>query len=644
MTNLGDVNTIGSFRYAVTNGSTVANRTVIFRVSGTIRLTSPLTLNRANTTIAGQTAPGDGICIADYPVTISANNIIIRYLRFRMGDKANVAASDYDALGGRGRNNVIIDHCSVSWGIDETLSFYENNNSTIQYCMISEPLNNSYHNEGSGYQTHGYGGIWGGTLVSFHHNLLAHCQGRMPRFNGNRTGTDENADYRNNVLYNWGDYTVNGGEGGKYNVVNNYYKYGGNTPTSKRTLLLNPYKDATLGLSYGKFYLSGNYVDGSTTVTNNNWSGAVMNGGTANDTTLAKVTVPYNIVPITDYTAQEAYLQVIKGVGAILPKRDTLDQRVIQNVVNRTGTIINVQGGYPAYTDYSISSLTAWPTLNSTTAPTDTDKDGMPNDWEKRRGLDTASALDRQTLTANGYTSLENYLNGDSIVAFGTPNVCITTKPVFASGTNAWLDAKDSSYSLVIPMDTMNVVASIKDNGSFGQFDVSYYVSSSTRFDANSKPYLNRNVTINPLTPASITAPVTVRLYITAAEYLALKNADNSISSIADLRIVKVAGNSCTASMTGTPVVITPTSTGVFGTYQNGYFLEFQTSSFSTFFIMSAASAPVPLDLVSFTARNQSGTVKAAWTTANSVNVSHFLVERSANNMNFYRKGSGCRH
>ena len=631
------------FQVAVTNNAAVTNRTVIFRVSGTIRLTSPLTINRANTTIAGQTAPGDGICIADYPVQIGANNVILRYLRFRMGDKANTAASDYDALGARQRKHVIIDHCSISWGVDETMSFYENDSCTLQYNIISEPLNVSYHDEGSGYEVHGYGGIWGGKLVSFHHNLLAHCQGRMPRFDGIRNIPDENADFRNNVLYNWGDYTVNGGEGGKYNVVNNYYKYGPSTPVNRRTRLLNPYKSSTI--PYGTFFLEGNYVDGSTLVTNNNWSGVVMNGGSANDTLLAKVTVPYPIVPITTYTAQQAYQQVLRGAGAVLPRRDTLDQRIMADVVNRTGTLINVQGGYPAYTPYSTSSLTAWPALNTSSPLTDSDVDGMPDSWEQRRGLNPALASDRQLQNANGYTNLENYLNGDSIVAAGINNSCVITRAISRdlSATSTWLNAKDSSYALQIAMDTMNLVASVKNEGDFTALDIAYYVTNTTRLDANNHPYLNRNIRINAATSA--TTPYTIRFYFTAAEYAALQATDNTIASLADLRVVRVPSTACLNAIDySASNIIVPTASGTFGTYANGYFLEFVSSATGNFFIASANTV-VPLDLLSFNASLVSGVVKTNWTTANEFNVSNFEIERGNNGVSFRRIGTvGCSH
>jgi hypothetical protein len=187
--------------------------------------------------------------------------------------------------------------------------------------------------------------------------------------------------FSNNVIYNWGAYNTNGGEGGNYNIINNYYKYGPSTQTSAKTMVINPY--ITAPLPYGKYYVSGNYMDGSTTVTNNNWLGAKMSSGAAADTTQAKVTVAFAIPTINTETALDAYNSVLAGAGVTIPGRDTLEQRIIGNVKNRTGKIIDVQGGYPHLTPYA-TTVNAWPTLISGVAPTDTDIDGMPDWWETR--------------------------------------------------------------------------------------------------------------------------------------------------------------------------------------------------------------------------------------------------------------------
>lgn len=441
VTHLNDDNSIGSLRYAL--GQTATHRTVVFRVSGTIHLTSRLTI-RSNTTIAGQTAPGDGICLADYPVVISGDNVIVRYIRIRMGDKnqlittpanCGVPVSPFtaacmpttnsggdDAFGNLGGKNIIIDHCSISWSSDEALTVYRGDSLTMQWNLVSEPLNYSYHYEGDAdFQEHGYAGIWGAKRGSFHHNLLADAKGRNPRFAGISTYSPatigiENADFRNNVIYNWGGYSTNGGDGGNYNVVNNYYKYGPSTGTGTsvsvpvRGMIVQPSKTTgTTPIPYGKFYVAGNYVDGYNAINNNNWLGVSMSGGVQADTTLAKATTEHDIAPVTTHTALEAYDLVLQFAGASL-KRDTLDERIANDVRNRTGRIIDVQGGYPHGTPYA-STVNAWPTLNSTTAPTDTDHDGMPDTWETANSLNPNDASDRGIFAANGYTNLENYLN-----------------------------------------------------------------------------------------------------------------------------------------------------------------------------------------------------------------------------------------
>lgn len=440
VTKLNDDGSAGTLRWALTQTATY--RTIVFRVSGTIHLTSRLVI-RGNTTIAGQTAPGGGICIADHATVISGNNVIVRYIRFRMGDKnqnkgyVDGSGGD-DTFSGMDNTNVIIDHCSVSWSSDEAMTFYRGDNLTLQWNIISEPLNYSYHYESPGpdFQEHGYGGIWGGQNASFHHNLIAHAKGRMPRFSGSGSFGDgktpglENADFRNNVVYNWGSYSTNGGEGGNYNIVNNYYKYGPSTTTGttsgvdRRNMIMNPSKSTEL--PYPKIYLDGNYVDNSSGISQSNWKGMAMASGTLADTAQSKVTSPFNLPAITTQSAQEAYELVLAGAGAVLPTRDTLDQRIINNVRNRTGRLIDVQGGYPHGTPYE-QTVNAWPTLASGAAPVDTDKDGMPDSWETSNGLNPNDANDRNTYNAEGYTMLEVYLNSLTNAAANTsPGIYVT--------------------------------------------------------------------------------------------------------------------------------------------------------------------------------------------------------------------------
>jgi pectate lyase len=423
VTNLLDDGKPGSLRHALQLSADKAPaRTIVFRVSGTIHLASPLTISKANTTIAGQTAPGEGICLADYPVAVKANNVIVRFVRFRMGDKnqnqgfVDGAGGD-DAFGGTRNNHLVVDHCSMSWSTDEAFSVYEGDSTTLQWNLIAEPLNYSYHYEkgDTDFERHGFGGIWGGQHASFHHNLFAHCNNRTPRFNGSRythPAGFENCDFSNNVIYDWGTNNVYAGEGGNYNIVANYYKPGPSTNPKTRAQLLNPYKiDKEKGrLPYGKFYLAGNYVDGAPAVTAHNWSGVVMNGGTAADTVQSKVVKPFALGPFTLQPAKIAYEAVLRGAGATRPVRDTLDQRIVREVRTGTGGIIDVQGHYPHGTPYSVSQR-AWPVLKSAPAPADADHDGMPDAWEKAHGLSPQNAADRALRAVNGYTNLENYLN-----------------------------------------------------------------------------------------------------------------------------------------------------------------------------------------------------------------------------------------
>jgi hypothetical protein len=644
VTNLDDDvngNIVGSFRWA--QKQNVGPKTIVFRVSGTIHLQDALSFARGDVTIAGQTAPGDGICIADYPVTIGKKNIIMRHVRFRLGDigiqRSAYASSAGDAVnssGGANADSIIIDHCTSSWSIDEAATFKNMTHFTMQNCIISEPLNQSEH---SG-ELHGYGGIWGGVNASFHHNLFVHCSSRTPRFNGSRqysNGEKDTVDYRNNVIYNWGINSVYGGEGGYYNVVNNYYKPGPSTGASVRTRTLNPYKEATL--PYGKFYMTGNIMEGSATVTANNWLGVKMEDGLTPlaDTGLSKNTYQIKAYPVNTQSAQDAYNFVLKNAGATLPRRDTVDQRIVSDVINGTGRVIDVQGGYPAFTDTAVSK-SAWPTLLSRTAPADNDHDGMADEWELQRGLNPADASDRNGISSNGYTHLENYLNGDSIAAFGVANTCIAVPSVIATGSTAWLNAKDSSYQRLISTDTTNLVASIKDAGNYGSFSVSYYTTNANRLFSG-KAYLNRNVTITPATPAAITTPVAVRIYFTKAEFDALKAANSSITSLADLRVLKVADNTCPTTMAGSVTEITPAASGAYGTYNNGYYVEFTTQTFSTFFIGSANTV-LPVTLVSFKGAYNAKTVNLEWNTLNELNSKTYVVERSADGVNFKSIGS----
>ena len=368
-------------------------RIIVFDISGTINLESNLDVNRGDLTILGHTAPEDGITLKGYPFTIKAENVIVRYLRFRMGD---INGIEGDALGCRNTKNVIIDHCSVSWSTDEVASFYNNSNFTFQWCIVSEALNHSVHSKG----VHGYGGIWGGVNASFHHNLIANNNSRNPRFSGSETtenSDNEFVDFRNNVIFNWGDNSIYGGEDGRYNIINNYYKPGPATNSIKASRIVNPYEP------YGKFYVDGNFVEGDEKVSSNNWMGGVQ----CDHPDSAKVDNPIDInenVVTTD--ASTAYEVVIKNAGAS-KQRDEADQRII-NQLNK-----GIAEGKTGLID-SQEEVGGWPELPTEKGKKDTDNDGIPDYWEKKNKLDCKKA-DADLFTIDPkYTNIEMY--GESLI------------------------------------------------------------------------------------------------------------------------------------------------------------------------------------------------------------------------------------
>jgi len=400
--------TIGTLRKALQmDGS----RTVVFDVSGTINLTSQLEITGGNLTVAGQTAPGDGICVAGYPVVVKASNVIIRYMRFRMGDQNKVEG---DALSINDHSNIIVDHCSFSWSTDECVSCYGNTDFTLQYCFITESLKESVHAKGA----HGYGGIWGGTNASFHHNLLAHHQSRNPRFDHDFVNTKcaGPIDFVNNVVYNWQSNSAYGGEGtnrgagGRHvNFVANYYKPGPSTKSSVKTRLLNPTtkcadncgKSPGGTVEPGKFFLTGNYMYGSTEVTADNWKGVVPDESNKLAQCKADTRWTEGLTALTnEQSAEDAYETVLTKAGCVL-HRDAVDERIVNEVRNGSGKLVNTPsdaGGYP--------------TLAAGTAPTDTDRDGMPDVWEDEHGLDKSASADGKLYTLDdNYTNLEVYLN-----------------------------------------------------------------------------------------------------------------------------------------------------------------------------------------------------------------------------------------
>lgn len=405
VTSLADDGSVGTLRWALNQ---TGARTILFKVSGVIILKSRLNISKGDVTIAGQTAPGDGICLRNYEMQISAGNVIVRFMRFRLGNE--ILANESDAIWGRYQNNIIIDHCSMSWSIDECASFYSNNNFTLQWCYVTESLNNAGHSKGA----HGYGGLWGGKNASFHHNLIAHHVSRNPRFNGwKRSGLsyenpqdEERVDFRNNVIYNWGDNSSYGGEAlGKYNIVNNYFKYGPATKSSIRYKITQVDKDgsATYAPGHGSYFIKDNYVFGSQTVTDNNWSGVTYASGVTQ--TAARVNEPFTYLPIAEHTAEVAFDKVLTYGGASLV-RDAIDTRIADEVRNGTATFTGSVSKRPGIIDKP-SDVGGWPVYQSTTAPDDSDGDGIPDGW-----LDANYPGKKSTdLNEQGYTYLEVYIN-----------------------------------------------------------------------------------------------------------------------------------------------------------------------------------------------------------------------------------------
>lgn len=414
VTNLNDAGP-GSLRAAVEAKDA---RIVVFDTSGTIKLESNLNIRNPNITIAGQTAPGDGITIRDYPVVVSTENVIIRYLRFRMGDDVGIEA---DPIGGFEQKDIIIDHCSVSWSTDECVSFYSNENFTMQWCIISESLRESAHDKGA----HGYGGIFGGQKATFHHNLLAHHDSRNPRF-GERGGTDlaktSLVDYRNNVIYNWGGNTAYGGEGMNINLVNNYYKPGPASRTQSKIYSIDKSVDPNEPMYdiWGKYFIDGNYFEGNSEVTEDNWSHGVYNqfhhsNGevTDADKDTMRIDLPHEINDnVRTQTPQEAYKDVLAFAGASLV-RDAVDIRVLEEVKNGTFSAQGSSGSNNSRNGIidSPHDVGGWPELKSSPALKDSDGDGMPDEWE------IANGLDPNKYDANGrdlskvYDNIEVYIN-----------------------------------------------------------------------------------------------------------------------------------------------------------------------------------------------------------------------------------------
>jgi len=422
VTSLADDGSEGTLRWAI---SKKGPRTIIFAVSGIIELQKALKLSNGDVTIAGQTAPGDGICLKNYTFSIQADNVIVRFIRSRMG--VDIKQKGDDSMNGtKAHQNIIIDHCSMSWCTDECATFYDNRNFTLQWCIISESLANSIHEKGA----HGYGGIWGGQPATFHHNLLAHHTNRTPRLCGSRyTGRpeDEKVELFNNVIYNYGSDGAYAGEGGSYNFINNYYKPGPFSATKgsfKRlfTAYADDGKNNNKAGVHGVFYFKGNYMDPTCPKLTDKQKEALYKVNMDNsyglvikkDFATEKEVLSKKAFDIAGHTslqpAKKAYKDVLEFAGASY-RRDAIDQRIVDETLKGTYTYEGSHGSTNGMIDQP-SDVGGWPEYKSETALVDTDGDGIPDEWEKKHNLNPNDPSDGAKYTLSPeYTNLEMYMN-----------------------------------------------------------------------------------------------------------------------------------------------------------------------------------------------------------------------------------------
>ena len=421
VTSLKDGTEEGTLRWAV---SQKGARTIVFDVAGIIELKSALKISNGDLTIAGQTAPGDGICLKNYPLQINASNVIVRFIRCRMGDEAG---AEDDALSashkdGSWCHDIIIDHCSVSWSTDECASFYGNEDFTLQHCIISESLRVSVHGKG----THGYGGLWGGNNASFHHNLLIHHDSRNPRFDHDYLCTARGpVHFINNVIYNWGGNSGYGGESGpgtdprQINIVNNWYRPG--DASSNRARIVNPTTkcsncnhDDQYSVTPGLFYVSGNFMYGSDKVSSDNWEGVEPDDKNLKENVRSDKFMGCH--KGTLHNAADAMKSVLSYAGASL-SRDRIDTRLAKETREGSYTYKGSKGGTKGLIDTQ-EDVGGWPAYKASDEQlamvADTDLDGIPDWYESLFGLDGKSASDaaQSTIDPDGrYTNLEMYLH-----------------------------------------------------------------------------------------------------------------------------------------------------------------------------------------------------------------------------------------
>ncbi|KAA2242038.1 polysaccharide lyase [Chitinophaga agrisoli] len=433
VTNLNDDGP-GSFRWACEQGGA---RVVVFNVAGIVHLNSPLIIRAPYITIEGQSAPGNGVCIAGESVWINTHDVVIRYMRFRRGE-TNVGRRD-DAIGGNPVGNIMIDHVSATWGLDENMSMYRHmyNDSTgkqeEKMPTVNLTIQNSIFAEGLDTWNHAFGSTLGGENATFARNMWADNTGRNPSIGWNGT-----FNFVNNVVFNWVHRSVDGGDyTATFNMINNYFKPG--PATTKDGLvghrILNP-ESGRSKLKYkvfGRAYVHGNIMEGYPKITADNWAGGVQvedmhdkdMGDAGQYTDFIRASKAFPMAEVKIMSAQEAFGYVLQHVGATLPVRDPVDTRIVEQV--KTGKINYIKDVKLPATQFEhrrlpidsykqgiitdISQVGGYPEYKGTPYK-DADNDGMPDEWEKKHGLNANDAKDA-TLDkdGNGYTSIEDYLN-----------------------------------------------------------------------------------------------------------------------------------------------------------------------------------------------------------------------------------------
>ena len=427
VTNLNDDGP-GSLRWACEQGGA---RIIVFNVAGIIRLQTPLIIRAPYITIAGQTAPGDGVCIAGESVWINTHDVIIRYMRFRRGETW-VGRRD-DAIGGNPIGNIIIDHVSATWGLDENMSMYRHmyNDSTgkieDKFGTVNITIQNSIFGEALDTWNHAFGSTLGGENCTFMRNLWANNAGRNPSVGWNGV-----FNFANNVVYNWVHRSIDGGDyRAQFNIINNYFKPGPatpkNTPVGHRILKPESGRSKLKEKYYGRSYVNGNIMEGYPEITKDNWNGGVQveeerDAGKYKD--FMKVNKPLPMAPVTILSAEEARKYVLANAGATLPKRDAVDARIVKEAT--TGKVeINPNVKLPEtqfkhrrlpIDSYKIGIITdpaqvgGYPEYKGTPY-VDSDNDGMPDAYELKVGLNPKDAADAAKIAKNGYSNIENYLN-----------------------------------------------------------------------------------------------------------------------------------------------------------------------------------------------------------------------------------------